>query len=106
MQEFQASLNEALQNSTNSLQSSESQQQRAEALQQKLDKLQIRLLTLQNQLLVLQNRSAEQEKRLNDANESFEQYAKEEKRTRLRLKKQRNSWEAVSGLLAIVAAMK
>ena len=99
--ELQTSLNEVLQNSITSQMASENQQQRAEKLQTELLTTQTKLLELQNKLLALQNRSAEQERRLSAANESFRQYAAEEKRTRLRLKAQRNSWEAVAGAMLI-----
>ena len=99
--ELQTSLNEVLQNSMASQMASENQQQRAEKLQTELLTTQTKLLELQNKLLALQNRSAEQERRLSAANESFRQYAAEEKRTRLRLKAQRNSWEAVAGAMLI-----
>ena len=99
--ELQSSLNEVLQNSMASQMASENQQQRAEKLQTELLTTQTKLLELQNKLLALQNRSAEQERRLSAANESFRQYAAEEKRTRLRLKAQRNSWEAVAGAMLI-----
>lgn len=99
--ELQTSLNEVLQNSMTSQMASENQQQRAEKLQTELLTTQTKLLELQNKLLALQNRSAEQERRLSAANESFRQYAAEEKRTRLRLKAQRNSWEAVAGAMLI-----
>ena len=99
--ELQTSLNEVLQNSMTSQMASENQQQRAEKLQAELLTTQTKLLELQNKLLALQNRSAEQERRLSAANESFRQYAAEEKRTRLRVKAQRNSWEAVAGAMLI-----
>lgn len=99
--ELQSSLNEVLQNSMASQQISENQQARAEKLQAELLTTQTKLLELQNKLLALQNRSAEQERRLSAANESFRQYAAEEKRTRLRVKAQRNSWEAVAGAMLI-----
>lgn len=99
--ELQSSLNEVLQNSMASQQISENQQARAEKLQAELLTTQTKLLELQNKLLALQNRSDRQERQLHDVNESFRQYAAEEKRTRLRLKAQRNSWEAVAGALVI-----
>lgn len=99
--ELQTSLNEALNSSMTSQMASENQQQRAEKLQTELLTTQTKLLELQNKLLALQNRSAEQERRLSAANESFRQYAAEEKRTRLRLKAQRNSWEVVAGAMLI-----
>lgn len=104
--ELQTSLNEVLQNSMTSQMASENQQQRAEKLQTELLTTQTKLLELQNKLLALQNRSAEQERRLSAANESFRQYAAEEKRTRLRLKAQRNSWEAVAAGLLLAWAAK
>lgn len=99
--ELQNSINSLLTSSDNLQSQSEMQQLKAETLQQKLAAMQVKLLTLQNQLQAVELKSKEQERRLSAANESFRQYAAEEKRTRLRLKAQRNSWEAVAGAMLI-----
>lgn len=60
---------------------------------------------LKNQLDELTAASRKQEASLKTANESLKEYAREEKRTRLRIKAQRNTWEAVAtGLLVAWAA--
>lgn len=60
---------------------------------------------LQLQIQTLQDRSTKQEQLLNEANESFVKFGEEQKRTRLRVKAQRNAWEAVAAcaLIAFVA---
>lgn len=104
--ELQNSINSLLTSSDNLQSQSEMQQLKAETLQQKLAAMQVKLLTLQNQLQAVELKSKDQERRLSAANESFRQYAAEEKRTRLRLKAQRNSWEAVAGALVIGMIVK
>ena len=42
----------------------------------------------------------------NKVNESFKQYAEEQKRTRLRIKAQRNTWAAVATCLVVALALK
>lgn len=56
---------------------------------------------LKNQLDELVITSKTQENSLRAANESLKQYAKEEQRTRLRLKAQRNGWETVAACLLV-----
>ena len=76
------------------------QQIKAAELQVKLTKAEELSKTLQRQLTDLQAKSTRQEALLTQANESLKESAKEEKRTRLRVKAQRNTWEAVAaGLL-------
>lgn len=82
------------------------QQIKAAELQVKLTKAEELSRTLQSQLTELQAKSTRQEALLTQANESLKEYAREEKRTRLRIKRQRNGWEAAAALLACVAAKK
>lgn len=59
-----------------------------------------------NELNQLQAASKKQEASLMIANESLKKYGAEEKRTRLRIKAQRNTWEAVATSLLIAWAAK
>ena len=77
------------------------QQIKAAELQVKLTKAEELSKTLQRQLTDLQAKSTRQEALLTQANESLKESAKEEKRTRLRVKAQRNTWEAVAGAMLI-----
>ena len=61
---------------------------------------------LQLQIQTLQDRSTKQEQLLNEANESFRKYAADQKRTRVRIKAQRNAWEAVAACALIAFAAK
>lgn len=54
----------------------------------------------------LQAKSTRQEALLTQANQSLMQYAAEEKRTRLRIKSQRNTWEIVAAGLLVAWAAK
>ena len=73
--------------------------------EQQLATAQRQQTALQLQIQTLQDRSTKQEQLLNEANKSFEMFAKEEKARRVRIKAQRNAWEAVSAcaLIALVA---
>lgn len=82
------------------------QQIKAAELQVKLTKAEELSRTLQRQLTDLQAKSTRQEALLTQANESLKESAKEEKRTRLRIKAQRNAWQAASVLLAVGLALK
>jgi chromosome segregation ATPase len=82
------------------------QQIKAAELQVKLTKAEELSRTLQSQLTELQAKSTRQEALLTQANESLKEYAREEKRTRLRIKAQRNVWETAAGLLLVGLAMK
>ena len=77
------------------------QQIKAAELQVKLTKAEELSRTLQSQLADLQTKSTRQEALLTQANESLKEYAAEEKRTRLRIKAQRNMWEAMAGAMLI-----
>lgn len=61
---------------------------------------------LMNELSQLQAASKEQEASLTIANESLKKYGAEEKRTRLRIKAQRNAWETVAAGLLLAWAAK
>lgn len=61
---------------------------------------------LMNELSQLQAASKKQEASLMIANESLKRYGAEEKRTRLRIKAQRNTWEAVAAGILIAWAAK
>jgi len=60
----------------------------------------------QLQIATLKSLSVNQENLLQKANKSFEEYAIEAKRERLRIKAQRNTWEAVAACLIIALAVK
>lgn len=74
--------------------------------EQQLATAQRQQTALQLQIQTLQDRSTKQEQLLNEANESFRKYAADQKRTRVRIKAQRNIWEVTSGLLAIGLVLK
>lgn len=61
---------------------------------------------LRNQLAELTAASRKQEASLMIANESLKQFSAEEKRTRMRIKAQRNTWEAVAAGLLVAWAAK
>lgn len=73
--------------------------------EQQLATAQRQQTALQMQIQTLQDRSTKQEQLLNEANESFRKYTADQKRTRVRIKAQRNAWEAVAAcaLIAFVA---
>ena len=75
-------------------------------LQKQLTQAQELSLKLKNQIDRLTAQSAEQQSLIEKTNKSLQKFAKEEKRTRLRLKRQRNTWEAAAALLACVAIQK
>ena len=74
--------------------------------EQQLATAQRQQTALQLQIQTLQDRSTKQEQLLNEANKSFEMFAKEEKARRVRIKAQRNTWAAAAGLLAAGLALK
>ena len=71
-----------------------------------LDEARKQSIVLKNQLDELTAASKKQETSLKTVNESLKAYAREEKRTRLRIKAQRNTWEAVAAGLLIAWAAK
>ena len=74
--------------------------------EQQLATAQRQQTALQLQIQTLQDRSTKQEQLLNEANKSFEMFAKEEKARRVRIKAQRNTWVAAAGILAAGLALK
>ena len=74
--------------------------------EQQLATAQRQQTALQLQIQTLQDRSTKQEQLLNEANKSFEMFAKEEKARLLRIKAQRNTWVAAAGILAAGLALK
>ena len=74
--------------------------------EQQLATAQRQQTALQLQIQTLQDRSTKQEQLLNEANESFRKYAADQKRTRVRIKAQRNAWEAVAACALIAFAAK
>ena len=81
---------------------------RAELLksQEALKKARQELMQLQLQIATLKALSVNQENSLQKVNESFKQYAEEQKRTRLRIKAQRNTWEAIAACLVVALVTK
>lgn len=73
---------------------------------QELAAAQIELQKLRAESLMLKEKSTSQEQRLKIANESLKEYASAEKKKRLKIKAQRNAWECVSAVLAVVIALK
>lgn len=75
-------------------------------LRQRLTQAQELSMKLKNQIDSLTAQSAEQRSLIEKTNELLKKSAQEEKRTRLRIKRQRNTWEAAAALLACVAIKK
>ena len=73
--------------------------------QQQLTEARRQQTVLQLQIQTLIANSKKQETSLQAANESFREYAADQKRTRVRIKAQRNAWETVAAcaLIAFVA---
>ena len=74
--------------------------------EQQLATAQRQQTALQLQIQTLQDRSTKQEQLLNEANKSFEMFAKEEKARRVRIKAQRNAWEAVAACALIAFVVR
>ena len=74
--------------------------------EQQLATAQRQQTALQLQIQTLQGRSTKQEQLLNEANKSFEMFAKEEKARRVRIKAQRNAWEAVAACALIAFVVR
>ena len=74
--------------------------------QAELKRAQQELKQLQLQIATLKALSVNQENSLQKVNESFKQYAEEQKRTRLRIKAQRNTWEAIAACLVVALVTK
>lgn len=103
-----------LDNNLNRLQTTnEESQQELKALRKELAKSKNELAeaknALQEQTLELNRLKADsmkQENLLDNANRLLIQYEQEEKRTRLRIKAQRNAWECASLILAVAGIVK
>ncbi len=95
-----AKINEQLQRTCNG------QEVQLTTLQEQLTQAQELSLKLKNQIDRLTAQSVEQKNLIEKTNKLLQESAKEEKRTRLRLKRQRNAWEAAAALLACVAIKK
>lgn len=95
-----AKINEALRKTCNG------QEVQLTTLQKQLTQAQELSLKLKSQIDSLTAQSAEQQSLIARTNESLQKFAQEEKRTRLRLKRQRNTWEAAAAVLACVAIKK
>ena len=74
--------------------------------QQQLTEARRQQTVLQLQIQTLIANSKKQETSLQAANESFREYAADQKRTRVRIKAQRNAWEAVAACALIAFAAK
>ena len=74
--------------------------------QAELKRAQQELKQLQLQIATLKALSVNQENSLQKVNESFRQYAAEQKKERLRIKAQRNGWAAAAILTCIGLAVK
>ncbi len=95
-----AKINEQLQRTCNG------QEVQLTTLQEQLTQAQELSLKLKNQIDRLTAQSTEQQSLIEKTNKLLQKFAQEEKRTRLRLKRQRNAWEAAAALLACVAIQK
>ena len=95
-----AKINEQLQATCNG------QEVQLTTLQKQLTQAQDLSMKLKNQIDSLTAQSAEQQSLIEKTNELLKKSAQDEKRTRLRLKRQRNTWEAAAALLACVAIKK
>lgn len=74
--------------------------------QQQLTEARRQQTVLQLQIQTLITNSKKQETSLQAANESFVKFGEEQKRTRVRIKAQRNTWVAAAGILAAGLALK
>ena len=74
--------------------------------QEALKKARQELMQLRLQMTVLKSLSENQENSLQKVNESFKEYAAEQKRTRLRVKAQRNAWIAATVIACLACTIK
>ena len=82
------------------------QRNKAVDLQTALTEARRRQTALQVELANLKDLSKMQAESLEKANKSFEMFAKEEKARRVRIKAQRNAWEAVAACALIAFVVK
>ena len=83
---------------------SATQQQELGRLKTTLETSKQELGMLKNQLTISKEQLAQAQNSLDKANQLLKQYAEEEKRTRLRIKAQRNAW-IVATITAIIVAV-
>lgn len=76
------------------------------ALQLQLIELKQELMTLRKELTTSKEKLLMAENSLQNANRSLQQYAQEEKKKRLKIKAQRNTWVGANILLAAIAIVK
>lgn len=85
---------------------STTQKTESKRLQEQLTILEQELQTLKNQLATSTTQLTQAQKSLQTANQLLTQYAQEAKRERLRIKAQRNTWEAIAACLVVALAVK
>lgn len=76
------------------------------ALQLQLIELKQELTTLKKELTTSKEKLLMAENSLQNANRSLQQYAQEEKKKRLKIKAQRNTWQGACLILAAIATIK
>lgn len=99
LQGLEARLNRLAQISSTQQTESKRLQEQLTKSEQELKTLKIRLDTSNQQLTTAQQSLA-------NANQLLDKYVQEEKRTRLRVKAQRNTWIAIAGCLLVALAVK
>lgn len=102
----EAELNQLDSNLMKLEQISQTQQQELGRLKTTLEMSKQELGMLKNQLNISKEQLAQAQNSLDKANQLLTQYADEEKRTRLRIKAQRNTWIALAGCLLVSLAVK
>ena len=85
---------------------SETQKQESKRLKDTLIKSEAELKLLKNQLNTSTAQLQTAQQSLANANQFLKESAAEEKRTRLRIKAQRNTWIAIAGCLLVALAVK
>ncbi len=75
-------------------------------LQLQLTESRRELATLRNELSISKEQLTKAEDSLRNANLYLEKYAQEEKKKRLKIKAQRNTWAAVAACLVVALAVK
>lgn len=88
------------------LKNSRKQSKQIATLQSRLATAEQQSRDLKTRLLQAESDSLRASNSLTKANQSLMQYAAEEKRTRLRIKAQRNTWEAIAAGLLVAWAAK
>lgn len=106
MDQLQSNLNRLQSINSKLLSDSKKQSQQIADLQTRLAKAEQQSRDLETQLIQAETDSQKASDSLTKANQSLKEYAREEKRTRLRIKAQRNTWEAVAAGLLLAWAAK